>query len=180
MKTVSKSHHTGIRITAPVFENILENWIQSCPLLGISTLWLGYCSCSCCWCQREAMPCYLAPHWSLSPLCHHRVALRLEEDDNERSKQQLTINAVCYGWTASAGSSCVSMACTSIYFLGQLYPIANFFLPLQYIHTNTISMQTCQRQTKTVCSKVHMLCVQVNYNRISTTGKQHRQLHKQK
>lgn len=65
--------------------------MNSCPAHGvgrggrISTLWMGNCSCSCCWCQREATP--RAPHWSLSSLCHHRTGLRLEEDDNGRSKQ---------------------------------------------------------------------------------------------
>lgn len=43
------------------------------------------------------MPCYLVPHWSLSPLCHHRVALRLEEDDNGRSKQFASIDNQCHG-----------------------------------------------------------------------------------
>lgn len=67
---------------------------KSLPLQSISTLWLGYCSCSCCWCQREATPRYLASHWSLSPPCHHRVMLRLEEDDNGRSKQRATTDSL--------------------------------------------------------------------------------------
>lgn len=64
------------------FQRLYQTEFKSCPLWSVSTLWLGYCSCSCCWCQQEVMPYYLAPRWSLSPLCHHRVLLRLEEDDN--------------------------------------------------------------------------------------------------
>lgn len=69
---------------------------KSRPPRSVSTLWLGYCSCSCCWCQQEATPRYLAPHWSLSPLCHHKFGLRLEEDDNGRSEQFATVVNKCH------------------------------------------------------------------------------------
>lgn len=78
-----------------LFEDVKEIF-KSLLLQSISTLWLGYCSCSCCWCQWEAMPRYLAPHWSLSPPCHHRVMLRLEEDDNGCSKQFATADSQCH------------------------------------------------------------------------------------
>lgn len=67
---------------------LVKNWIPTAEHLYTV---VRHCSCSCCWCQQEMRPRYLASHWSLSPPCHYRVALRLEEDDSERAKQFETV-----------------------------------------------------------------------------------------
>lgn len=67
---------------------LVKNWIPTAERLYTV---VRHCSCSCCWCQQEMRPRYLASHWSLSPPCHYRVALRLEEDDSERAKQFETV-----------------------------------------------------------------------------------------